>query len=573
MNRTQTSYQPVGHFAVRHAFAILLLCPAVLAESGFSSGVAAGDVTSTTALIWTRPDLPGAIRLDVSVSPAFDALVLQTDADSAAESDNNIHVDVGSLSPLTTYYYRFTRLDDPAVVSRTGRFRTPPADDGGADLRFVFSGDTNFAYAPFGVAATLAQEDADAFIWFGDTIYADVPAGGLGVARTLSEYRAKYLQVRSDPSIRDALATTPLITGGDDHEVTNDYAGGDPALSEQQKLGAYQAFFEYMPIRAQGIDGDPFRAYRRLRYGANVEVFVLDARQYRDPSAADSCGENPDPLGFVLGGLTRDADCTANLREPRSMLGRPQLDWLLNGLLESSATTKFVVNNVPMSFIGILPYDRWDGYDAERREILEFIHANQIQGVVILTTDIHANALNPDVSRYFREHRDYALSADVSVTEVIVGPLGNETLHETLTGFGSTVLTEGLSPLSAGFSPLSGLLGSVESILVRKLRSVNHFAMIETNRVSYAVLDVAADGSWSVAYRGLPPAKANDAEKAAETFYDSTQPASPPGAIPCGLPVVFGLAAGLVWSGARERNRTSSFRVRGSGFRARGPHL
>lgn len=509
-------------------------------------------MTGTTALVWTRPDLPGEVRLDLSVSPAFDSLVLQAEVAAASAFDNTVLIDIVGLNPLTTYHYRFTRLDDPATVSRTGRFRTAPADDGGADLRFVFSGDTNFAYAPFGVIATLAQENADAFIWFGDTIYADVPAAGLGVARTLAEYRAKYLQIRSDPSIRDALATTPLITGGDDHEVTNDYAGGDPALAEQQKLEAYQAFFEYMPVRSQAIDGERFRTYRRLRYGANVEFFVLDARQYRDPSAAETCDENPDPLGFVLGSLSRDADCAASLREPRTMLGREQLDWLLNGLLESTAATKFIVNNVPMSFIGILPYDRWDGYDAERREILEFIHGNAVQGVVILTTDIHANALNPDVSRYFRARGDYSMSSDVSIVEVIVGPLGNETLHGTLTGFGSTVLTEGLSPLPTGWSPLTGLLGGVESILVRKLRSANHFAMIETNRVSYAVLDVAADGSWSVAYRGLPPAEANDAETSAETFYDSTDPPPPPVAVPCALPAIFGLAAGLVWSGRRK---------------------
>ena len=544
----QIPYQPPRRDMFPLFLTLALHCIHAGAETGFSAGVAAGDVTSTAAVVWTRADSPGGVRLELATGPEFDSILVQSDSDATDATDRTVRIDVTGLSPHATYYYRFVRLDDPAAVSRSGRFRTAPADDAGADLRFVFSGDTNFAYAPFGVVASLAREDADAFIWFGDTIYADVPAGGLGVARTLADYRAKYQQVRSDPSIQDALAATSLITGGDDHEVTNDYAGTDPALSQQQKLDAYRAFLEYMPVRTPA-PADPYRTYRRTRYGANVEFFVLDARQYRDPSAADACGDNPDPLGFLLGGLTRDGACAARLREPRTMLGRAQLDWLLNGLLESTATTKFVVNNVPMSFVGISPYDRWDGYDDERREILEFIHANTIHGVVLLTTDIHANALNPDVSRYFRARGDYALSADVQVAEVIVGPLGNETLHQTLTGFGTTVLTAGLG---GGLSPLSGALGSLESLLVRKLQSANHFAMVEPNRVSYAVLDVAPDGTWSVAYRGSPPTHADDAEIAAETFFDSTQPSTPPGALPCGIPVFLGLALGLACGARRQ---------------------
>lgn len=554
MKQNQTPYQPPRRITLTLALAFAWTASPAQAQSGFSEGIAAGDATSSSVKLWTRTDAPGRVRLEVAESQAFASIATQAEADAEADADNTVQFDVGSLKPLTTYYYRFSRTDEPAAVSDVGRFRTAPADDATAALRFVFSGDTNFAYAPFGVVASLAQENADAFIWFGDTIYADVPAGGLGVARTLAEYRAKYRQVRSDPSIRAALAASVLITGGDDHEVTNDYAGGDPGLAEQQKLDAYRAFLEYMPVQTPDPQRDPFRTYRRLRYGANVEFFVLDARQYRDPSAEEACGDNPDPLGFVLGGLTRDAGCAARLREPRTMLGRAQLDWLLNGLLESTATTKFIVNNVPMSFIGILPYDRWDGYDDERREILEFIHANEIPGIVILTTDIHANALNPDVSRYFRSRGDYVLSGNTTVAEVIVGPLGNETLSATLTGFGSTVLTEGLSN---GLPPLSGVLGSLESLLVRKLRSANHFDMVEPNRVSYAVLDVTPDGSWSVAYRGLLPAKANDESTPAETFYDSTQPPVASGAVPCGLPIFIGLAAGLAWSGRAGRRAVS----------------
>jgi PhoD-like phosphatase len=40
------------------------------------------------------------------------------------------------------------------------------------------------------------------------------------------------------------------------------------------------------------------------------------------------------------------------------------------------------------------PYDRGEGYAAERKEILDFIRSHRIENVVFLTTDIHANLIN-----------------------------------------------------------------------------------------------------------------------------------------------------------------------------------
>src|SRR5262245_56556655 len=191
MNGTQTLYQYPRGLGILPTQYIALFAAPVRAEMGFSSGVAAGDVSSSGAILWTRADLPGRVRLEVAGEPAFASIVIRSEADATEERDLTVSFDVTGLNPRTTYYYRFARGDDPVTVSRSGRFRTAPADDASADARFVFSGDTNFAYAPFGVVASLAREEADAFIWFGDTIYADVPAGGLGVARSLAEYRAK----------------------------------------------------------------------------------------------------------------------------------------------------------------------------------------------------------------------------------------------------------------------------------------------------------------------------------------------------------------------------------------------
>ena len=71
------------------------------------------------------------------------------------------------------------------------------------------------------------------------------------------------------------------------------------------------------------VEGDPHRLYRKIRYGADVEVFLLDTRQYRSRNA--------------------DQDGPA-----KTMLGARQLRWLLDELQASDATWKVIVTSVPV---------------------------------------------------------------------------------------------------------------------------------------------------------------------------------------------------------------------------------
>ena len=527
--------------AVSCAAVLLSAGPTAAGQSGFSLGVAAGDVTDSAAIIWTRPDEAGPLRLELAGDDSFSDLLQTVSVSADPEQDLAVRVELEDLAPGTRYFYRFVAQEAAGVISPTGVFQTTPAADQASALRFVFSGDTNFRHAPYTLMSHIADEQANFFVWFGDIIYADAPAGGLGPATTLDEYRAKYRQTWADPNVREALAATPVWSGWDDHEVRNDYAGLDPLLPAEQRDAAYTAFFEYLPIRDQGVADDPFRTYRRFRFGTEVEFFLLDERQYRDVPAEVECGLNLDPLGFVLGPLTRDGACVAELSAPRTMLGAAQFDWLTAGLRDSTARVKFVVNNVPMSFVGVLPYDRWDGYDAERRALLEFIDANRIQGVILLTTDIHANAYNPDVMRFFRANRpDYRLGNGVQLPEVIVGPLGNATLRQSLLSF-------------AGGNG-EGLLGAGEQAFVDRLTCVNGFQFAETDRLSYAVIDVSPTGDVRLRYRGLRPADAADQTAVPETFFDTAVEPAPP--LPCCLPIlVVGAAAHCGLAGMRRERR------------------
>lgn len=492
------------------------------AQDRFPLGVAAGDVRSNSAILWTRATVSGALRWEISTRDDFSQDLLSGSVEAVESSDFTIRATVADLAPATSYFFRFVDVASNEA-SPVGRFRTAPQADAAASFRFAFSGDTNFQRAPFLLMSDVAAQDPDFFIWFGDLIYADAPAGGLGVAVTLDEYRAKYRQVREDENARAALHACALWAGWDDHEVGNDYAGLDPALSRDQLAAAEQAFFEYVPLERNGSADDPNRTFRSMQYGAHAEFFFLDERQYRDPEAEEECAGNLDPDGFVLGGLTRSSDCRAVLRGDRSLLGDAQRQWLMDSLLASDARWKFVINNVPLSYLAVFPYDRWDGYDRERRTLLEFIDAAAIDGVVFLTTDIHGNGYNPDLGEYFRAQRpDYQLSGVVPIREIITGPLGNETAHESLTGAAPALLR-----------PIVNLL---EAQLLSRLREINGLAFIDINKVSYALFDVDEAGELRIRYRGVPPTTPS-AEPV--VFFDTADPPTTPscgaGAFPLAL--------------------------------------
>jgi alkaline phosphatase D len=116
-----------------------------------------------------------------------------------------------------------------------------------------------------------------------------------------------------------------------------------------------------------------------------------------------------------------DSGCLSNLDDPdRTMLGAAQLQWLQQGLSDSDALFKFVITGEPIQELFVQPYDRWEGYTAERRLLLEFIRDEQIENVIFLTTDLHGNLIN-DVSP------DHLGGEPAVAVEVTTGPIATGT--------------------------------------------------------------------------------------------------------------------------------------------------
>jgi alkaline phosphatase D len=76
------------------------------------------------------------------------------------------------------------------------------------------------------------------------------------------------------------------------------------------------------------------------------------------------------------------------------MLGAKQKAWFKQTLAGSPQTWKLWANEVMLMGLQTAPQigvnnDQWDGYAAERRELLQFALANNVKNLVPLTGDIH----------------------------------------------------------------------------------------------------------------------------------------------------------------------------------------
>jgi alkaline phosphatase D len=423
------------------AAAATLVAAAVSAEAaspGFRYGVAAAQITSTSAILWTRAPRVGALEFIVTAEegPARKYRGL-----APRGNDTTFVGGAWGLEPGTKYTYVFSQ---GGVTSSVGTFETAPQRAANATVRFAISGDADAtpgasgkpSFNTYGVYARMAAERNDFNINLGDTIYSDSEVGGSPVARTVAEKWAKYKLGLALPALRKLRASAGLYSHWDDHEFINDFS--KPEHGDAIYAAGVKAFMDYAPATEPSKETG---LYRRFRWGKNLELFFLDERSFRSAKAAAICNGDLAPTapqafrdGFatLAPALKNPVSplCTAMLNDPaRTMLGAQQYAAFTKAIKASTATWKVVVNEVPIQQFYALPYDRWEGYEAEREKLLHFLQQN-VKNVVFLTTDTHANLVN--------EVRYSTLGGppeSSGIWEVVTGPVATNTFAKEIDGY------------------------------------------------------------------------------------------------------------------------------------------
>ncbi len=310
---------------------------------GFDLGVASGDPTPDGAILWAHYEA-GRLRLVVWSESPFVEVANRV----VSPRDGFFHEQIDGLEPGRWYRYAFFLLSGEGR-SPIGRFRTALASD---SLEPVLLGGTSCTYnllPPETLERAGRRTDLDSFLLLGDTT-------------SLEEYLDKWAHNLSKVGWRAIRAATSVIATWDDHEVDNDW---DPERLDPTQLdAAREAFFKNLPVRRN--PDAPNQIWRKFSFGLTADVFVLDSRSERLPSTRET--------------------------EKAQYLSRAQLEWLARGLISSEAVFKVIMSSVPIAAlpaIWLSPSDRWEGYEAQRRELLELIELTPVSGVVFVSGDLH----------------------------------------------------------------------------------------------------------------------------------------------------------------------------------------
>ena len=370
-------------------------------------GIASGDASLSGATLWTRAvdaasPTEANLKAEVSENATFGAESLTFATKTDGSKDYTAKVQATGLKAGTRYYYRFT---DGSVTSDVGTFKTPPAPQTPAPVKFAFSGDADGLIRPYALASQIPAKRLDFFMFNGDTIYetstsigspavsstGTIPAPSTNGATAatlkadfLRKYREQFLAVNpgGQAGLKSFFAGQGNYTAMDNHELGNKQYinGGAPAggLVGDMPTGAgvdariltndvntsttdfmnrstgfktlVDAYMSYQPIQDRGTVKNPTdprtdgtrQLYFSQQWGRHVVLINADDRTYRD-IRLKKASDGSDDTG----------DRADNPK--RTMLGKTQLAWLKRTLLDAQrlGTTWKIVNvSDPIDQIG-----------------------------------------------------------------------------------------------------------------------------------------------------------------------------------------------------------------------------
>jgi alkaline phosphatase D len=429
-------------------------------------GVASGDVSGNSAVIWSRSDRPAQMIVEYSTTESFRDVRRILGSAALPNSDFTARLSLTNLPPGETIFYRvlFQDLADASLqsVPSLGQLRTAPRA-ANRDIFFAWSGDTagqgwgiNPEWGGMKIYEAMRRLNPDFFIHSGDTVYADNPIlpevkladGSLWknlttlekskVAETLDEFRGNFRYNLLDDHVRRFNAEVPQLVQWDDHELRNNWYPGQTILNDDRytvkevpllEARARQAFLEYSPIRPNSAD--PQQIYRAFRYGRSLDIFMLDKRSYRGSNSPNRQPTSSPETAF---------------------LGNRQLNWLKQQLKTSTATWKVIASDMPIGLVVADGKTNFEnaangdgpalGRELEFADLFRFIKRENIRNIVWLTADVHYAA-----AHYYDPEK--AQFADFNgFWEFVAGPLNSGTFGPNALDntFGPQVKFQSVSP-------------------------------------------------------------------------------------------------------------------------------
>ena len=208
----------------------------------------------------------------------------------------------------------------------------------------------------FEIFNSINNKHPDFMLWLGDNTYLREPDWN---SRT--GFIKRYSHTRALAELQPLLASTHHYATWDDHDFGPNNSDGSFWLKEtaSEIFKLFWANPNYDVTGNGGITGF-------FQWG-DLDFFLMDNRYHRTSNN--------------------------NFTEDRQLLGKDQIDWLINALTFSQAPFKFIAIGGQVLSSGAV-YENYATYPEERKYLLDKIREAKIEGVVFLDGDRHHTVLS-----------------------------------------------------------------------------------------------------------------------------------------------------------------------------------
>ncbi len=339
-------------------FLATLSCGSLPAQDdveGFWAGALASDHLEVRARISTVTD---SVRLVACPFPCIGDPFYSPYASADSAHDRVARLVLHGLLPDREYQYRFevNGVLDTATL-HTGYFSTP--HDGPFSYSFVTGSCNTTGTHP--VWQAMRERDPLFFLSLGDLHYRD--PNSLALDDHWDPYRTDVLSV---PPMQDLLHAMPIAHVWDDHDFCGDASDG----SSLGKYNAARAFRDYVP-----------------HYGLHHQESIHQS--------------------FTMGRVHFVLSDLRSTRSSSSMMDIEQFVWLQNEFRFARDHGLITAWISPLTWNSTTSTENWGGQPAERTLLNDFLFAEQIQNLFILSGDAHMLAIDDGWNADFSTNGDH----------------------------------------------------------------------------------------------------------------------------------------------------------------------
>lgn len=390
----------------------------------FKHGIASGDPTDSSIILWTRVTVDNNKKIlatyEVSDTKDFKDIIASGQYQTDKNKDFTVKVDV--LIPKNfrgkQIFYRFKA---EGVTSKIGATTTLPQSP--SNFKIAIFSCSNYPAGYFNAYNAASKDNSiNMGIHVGDYLY-EYKQGEYATENavqlnrqpipnkeitTLNDYRLRHAQYKTDVDLQALHSSIPMACAWDDHEITNDaWKGGaenhqaNEGSFNIRKRNALKAYFEWMPVREPK---NQFKNWKRYKVGNLVDIKLLETR-LSSRSEQIKLTEYITKEGIFL----KEGFYKTLNNKKRNLLGKEQLNFVKENVGSNQAWNVYAqqvllaslkLPSIPSDIIDMLPdyqqyyktvikedlpynLDAWDGYPSEREKFLKIVGSTSKKNLFI----------------------------------------------------------------------------------------------------------------------------------------------------------------------------------------------